>query len=238
MWFNKDKISNAEILKYQRQLLSSHPNYVVIDDLFCIKKLDEIVKALQQDEHWETQKHTYDSLYVDDNQWNDTNKEDRFVKRDVWRFSKPSSTPSSQHADQQSPENTAQDFLSFLRSEEFMAFVSQIFNVQLTDLNVAAPSINTNYFRLDKDDFVEIHADDSPGREVCMLIYLNKDWAVDTGGELVFSGKHKPVSITPTYNRCVLFNPFSEGSEHWVKKLNSNNVNNYRYNITSWYWSE
>lgn len=238
MYFNKDKINHAAILKYQRQLFSSHPNYVVIDDLFCIKKLDEIVKVLQQDDHWKTQKHTYESLYVDDNQWNNTNKEDRFVKRDAWRFSQPSSQLPSKQAYQQPSENTAQGFLNFLRGEEFMALVSQIFNVQLTDLNVADPSINTNYFRLGRDDFVEVHADDSPGREVCMLIYLNKDWAVDGGGELIFSGKHKPVSITPCYNRCVLFNPFSEGSEHWVKKLSSNNPNNYRYNITSWYWSE
>lgn len=231
MWLNKEKITELDIKKYREALLLSCPNHIVIDDLFNAKKLDEIVSILQQPNNWETQKHTYDSLYVDNNQWDNTRNEDRFVKRDAWHY------PQNKNSNQTS-HNAAQDFLSFLRSEDFMAFLSAIFNVQLTDLNVADPSINTNYFRLGGDDFVEVHADDSPGREVCLLIYLNKGWSVDAGGELIFSGKHKPVSITPFYNRCVLFNPFSEGSEHWVKKLKTKNPNSYRYNITSWYWSE
>jgi Rps23 Pro-64 3,4-dihydroxylase Tpa1-like proline 4-hydroxylase len=106
-------------------------------------------------------------------------------------------------------------------------------------MNVSDPSINTNYFRLSAADFVEQHADDSPGREVCMLLYLNKDWESNTGGELVFLGQdEQPISITPLYNRCVLFDPSSQGSEHWVKKLNTEQANQYRYNVTSWYWSE
>jgi SM-20-related protein len=74
---------------------------------------------------------------------------------------------------------------------------------------------------------------------VCMLLYLNKDWH-NNGGELVFIGvDDKPVSIAPLYNRCVLFNPASPGSEHWVKALTTEeNTQQYRYNVTSWYWSE
>lgn len=83
----------------------------------------------------------------------------------------------------------AQDFLEFLRGEAFLSLLSRIFNVSLTDLNVAEPEINTNYFRLDANDFVKQHADDSPGREVCMLLYLNKEWDRNAGGELVFMGK-------------------------------------------------
>ncbi len=77
-------------------------------------------------------------------------------------------------------------FLAFLRSEKFMSLLSRIFNVRLTDIHVADPNINTNYFRLSPNDFVEQHADDSPGREVCMLLYLNKNWRYNAGGELVF----------------------------------------------------
>lgn len=231
MWLNKEKTSELKIKNYRHSLLASCPNHIVIDDLFNTKKLDKVVSILQQADNWKTQKHTYDSLYVNNSQWDKTCSEERFVKRDAWQY--------PQHEnDHQASHNPAQDFLCFLRSEEFMAFLSRIFNVQLTDLNVANPTINTNFFRLGGDDFVEIHADDSPGREVCMLIYLNKDWSIDAGGELVFSGKHKPISITPFYNRCVLFDPSSEGAEHWVRRLNAPNLVSYRYNITSWYWSE
>ena len=72
-----------------------------------------------------------------------------------------------------------------------------------------------------------------------MLLYLNKNWNTNAGGELVFIGKNnKPVRIAPLYNRCVLFNPSSEGAEHWVEALNSEYSNEYRFNVTSLYWSE
>jgi len=130
-----------------------------------------------------------------------------------------------------------------------------IFNVQLTDENVAETLVNTNYFRLNTTDFVEQHADDSPGREVCMLLYLNRGWDERLGGELVFSGEEhqEPIAIAPLFNRCVLFNPSSKGSEHWVEKMKVsavggvdgvghvrhgvNDMSQYRYNVTSWYWS-
>jgi hypothetical protein len=35
-----------------------------------------------------------------------------------------------------------------------------------------------------------------------------------------------------------LFDPASKGSEHWVEQLSSKNTAKYRYNVTSWYWSE
>jgi SM-20-related protein len=72
-----------------------------------------------------------------------------------------------------------------------------------------------------------------------LLLYLNKDWSNEQGGELVFMGKDDhSVTIAPLYNRCVLFDPSSEGSEHWVKAVSSEADAAYRYNLTSWYWSE
>jgi Rps23 Pro-64 3,4-dihydroxylase Tpa1-like proline 4-hydroxylase len=72
-----------------------------------------------------------------------------------------------------------------------------------------------------------------------MLLYLNKDWAEDTGGELVFKGEGgNPIRIAPLYNRCVLFDPASKGSEHWVEQVKAQSESVYRYNVTSWYWGE
>lgn len=226
MWLNDELISDSAVNTYRKSLLNSCPNHIVIDDLFDTAKLDEVLKALQQPHYWKAQRHTYSELYVDDSQWEKSSKDQRFVQRDSWQ-------PERLNA------NIAQDFLSFLRGDEFTSVLSRIFNVTITDMNVSDPSINTNYFRLSAADFVEQHADDSPGREVCMLLYLNKDWESNTGGELVFLGQdEQPISIAPLYNRCVLFDPSSQGSEHWVKKLNTAQANQYRYNVTSWYWSE
>lgn len=241
MWLNHKQVIDSALLAYRESLLSSCPNHIVIDNLFNEAKLDDVMRVLQQPHYWQTQKHTYSALYVDSAQWQKTSNDQRFVQRDVWQREAASSDAAcSNTISSNNPySNIAHDFLSFLRGDVFMSVLSRIFNVPLTDMNVAEPDINTNYFRLGAADFVEQHADESPGRKVCMLFYLNKEWSSNAGGELVFLGKNgEPISIAPLYNRCVLFDPSSKGSEHWVQTLNSEYADEYRYNVTSWYWSE
>lgn len=231
MWLNQEQTIDSAIRAYRESLLNASPNHIVIDNLFDSAKLDEVMSVLHKTKYWQTQKHTYSALYVDKSQWLNASKDERFVSRDVWQGEALNSNTDSA--------DIAQEFLSFLRGNEFMSLLSRIFNVTLTDINVAKPEINTNYFRLSATDFVHQHADDSPGRVACMLLYLNKEWSKKAGGELIFLGKHdKPISIAPIYNRCVLFDPFSKGSEHWVNAVTSEDANIYRYNVTSWYWSE
>jgi SM-20-related protein len=231
MWLNEEQVIDSAICAYQESLLNSIPNHIVIDNLFDMATLDDVMGILHQAYCWQTQKHTYSALYVDSAQWQNTSNDERFVKRDVWQREALSASATNL--------NIAQEFLSFLRGDEFMTLLSRIFNVPLTDINVAKPEVNTNYFRLSASDFVNQHADDSPGRVVCMLLYLNREWNNNAGGELVFMGKDdEPIDIAPLYNRCVLFDPSSPGSEHWVKEITAENTNKYRYNVTSWYWSE
>jgi Rps23 Pro-64 3,4-dihydroxylase Tpa1-like proline 4-hydroxylase len=241
MWLNDEQVNDRAIDAYRKSLLSTCPNHIVIDHLFNAEKLDNVIRVLQQPhqhqhQHWKTQQHTYSALYVDSEQWHKASNDQRFVQRDVWqRDAASSSIVDSSSVNS----NAAHDFLSFLRGHEFMSVLSRIFKVLLTDKNVSEPDINTNYFRLGAADFVEQHADDSPGRQVCMLLYLNKEWNINNGGELVFISKNnQPIKIAPLYNRCVLFDPSSEGSEHWVEKLKPEHTDDYRYNVTSWYWSE
>lgn len=228
MWLNKEHLTDAALRAHRQQLLQHRPRHLVIDHLFSSSQLEQVLNQLKQDHGWQTQKHTYDKLYVDDKKWQNTPESERFVKRDLWLRSATTA-----------PNNIAQQFLDYLRSEEFIQLLSRLFKVQLTDKNVTNPTINTNYFRLGSSDFVQQHADDSPGREVCMLLYLNKGWQADQGGNLVFQGQHNnTISITPLFNRCVLFDPASPGAEHWVKAVNADDATSYRYNVTSWYWSE
>ncbi|CAM3906501.1 2OG-Fe(II) oxygenase [Rheinheimera salexigens] len=237
MWLNEEQVIDSAIRGYRKTLLRSSPNHIVIDNLFNDAKLQQVIRVLQQEHNWQTQQHTYSALYVDNAKWQKTHKKQRFVQRDMWLRDGTSMNSADS--------NSALQFLAFLRSDEFLSLLSRIFRVVITDINVAEPSINTNYFRLTASDFVNLHADDSPGREVCMLLYLNKDWHSscnrenNNGGELVFKGTdNNPITIAPLYNRCVLFDPASEGSEHWVNALTTQNSHQYRYNVTSWYWSE
>lgn len=231
MWLNDQQIIPSAIRRYRKALAASTPRHIVIDGLFDQQKLDSICAVLQQEQYWQSQKHSYSALYVDESQWHATPDTERFVQRDLWQ----GYIASANHAQSA----IALEFLQFLRGTEFMALLSKIFDVQVTDIHVAKPEINTNFFRLGVRDFVNQHADDSPGREICLLLYLNKDWSNEQGGELVFMGKDdNSVTIAPLYNRCVLFDPSSEGSEHWVKAVTHGAAAAYRYNLTSWYWSE
>lgn len=236
MWLNHELTSNVAIARYRTALLNSRPNHIVIDNLFDDCKLEAVTSVLRQPQRWQTQQHTYAALYVDGTQWQETCDEERFVQRDVWQRDVCTAKPSTP---QIASNTSAQDFLRFLRDEQFLGFLSRIFGATLTDINVAHPAINTNYFRLSATDFVRQHADDSPGRQVCMLLYLNKGWKPCAGGDLVFRGNGEhPLRIAPLYNRCVLFDPSSTGSEHWVEPLNADHTEEYRYNVTSWYWTE
>ncbi|RVU35372.1 2OG-Fe(II) oxygenase [Rheinheimera riviphila] len=247
MWLNQQHIAAPAIRAYRKALLHSTPHHLVIDQLFDPVKLLEVSRILQQEQGWQTQQHTYSALYVDEAKWQKTPAAQRFVQRDLWQRT---AFAGSNNIDIQSAgtenvlatptiTNPALAFLQFLRGAEFMALLSRLFRVQITDIHVANPELNTNYFRLGAKDFVNQHADDSPGREVCMLLYLNEHWHDTQGGELVFSGKDDhPVYIAPLFNRCVLFDPSSEGAEHWVNPVRGESGSPYRYNLTSWYWSE
>lgn len=231
MWLNEQQSSIAAIRSYRKALEQSQPRHLVIDGLFNQNLLDSICEQLQQQHYWQTQKHSYDALYVSDEIWQNTAEQKRFVKRDQWQHSACHPTHSK--------EALALDFLCFLRSSEFMSLLSRIFRVELTDLHVENPKLNTNFFRMAPSDFVHVHADDSPGREVCLLLYLNKNWHAHYGGELVFNGEQgQNITIAPLYNRCVLFDPASAGAEHWVNAVQTQSAASFRYNVTSWYWSK
>lgn len=50
-------------------------------------------------------------------------------------------------------------------------------------------------------------------RRINLLIYLNKDWKPDYGGQLELwdrSMQHKVVDVVPEFNRCVIFNTNSD----------------------------
>ncbi len=231
MWLNEQQISAEAVRGYRQQLKHSCPRHLVLDNLFDRQKLQAVSRVLQRSLHWQTQQHSYAALYVDAAQWQQTPQAERFVQRDLWQRSSA--------AQGDDAEQLALAFLQFLRSETFLALLSRIFRVQLTDIHVAKPTLNTNYFRLSAADFVNLHADDSPGREVCMLLYLNEDWQSGAGGELMFAADgNSPVAIAPLFNRCVLFDPASPGAEHWVNAVSSALPGHYRYNVTSWYWTE
>ncbi len=69
-------------------------------------------------------------------------------------------------------------------------------------------------------------------RKLSMVLYLNKDWTEENGGELVIytqeNNQEKPVSILPKFGRLVIFE--SSVLEHEVKPV----LKGERLSITGW----
>jgi len=165
MWLNAQHLTVAAIRAYRKALFHSCPHHVVIDQLFDPIKLQEVSRILQQEQGWQTQQHTYSALYVDKAKWQKTPAAQRFVQRDLWqRAAFDGYGCMAQHSvvnhgvvnngvvqngeGQNCPINpqVALAFLQFLRGPEFMALLSRLFRVAITDLHVADPAVNTNYF--------------------------------------------------------------------------------------------
>lgn len=231
-WLNPLKAAQLSMpLRHPAESLGG-PRHRVVDGLFNQQLLLDIAKALRESRAWQRQRHSYQAHNVSDRDWLASSDQQRFVQREVW-------LRESQKGESQNG-GLLTRFLSFLRGAEFMQLLSQAAGVELSDTHVAEPALNTNYFRMAKNDLVRQHADQSPNRELCLLLYLNPHWHSSWGGELHFLGSAsgEQIVITPYFNRCVIFDPASTGSEHWVAALTEHARATYRYNITSWYWSD
>ena len=123
MWLNEEHVADTAIRAYRKMLFRACPHHIVIDNLFNNAKLDEVIDVLQHDNHWQTQKHSYSALYVDDAKWQKTANKQRFVKRDLWQRAALSTNSTAG--------NIAMEFLLFLRSAEFMSLLSKLRNTVL-----------------------------------------------------------------------------------------------------------
>lgn len=71
--------------------------------------------------------------------------------------------------------------------------------------------------RIDLGGYLNMHVDFNwhkkmnKKRAINLLLFLNKDWLEDEGGEL-YLGKNKEVKVLPEFNRCVIF---STSEESW-----------------------
>ena len=111
------------------------------------------------------------------------------------------------------------DFINFLNSNIFLKFLQNITNINET--LIADPYLQGGgLHELKNEGFLNIHADFNKHRQMELdrrlniLIYLNKNWKKDNGGQLELWDKEMYQccqSIIPKFNRMVIFstNSFS-----------------------------
>jgi SM-20-related protein len=113
-----------------------------------------------------------------------------------------------------------QDFIDYLNRTCYMGIVDK-------ELHYAVYPEGT-YYKKHLDVF---HKDQK--RKLSFILYLNKDWDPDNGGELIIytntNNIQKEIVVVPYYGRLVVFD--SQLLEHEVKLVKNTN----RFSITGWF---
>jgi Rps23 Pro-64 3,4-dihydroxylase Tpa1-like proline 4-hydroxylase len=104
-----------------------------------------------------------------------------------------------------------------LNSAPFLRFLEQLTGI--TGLIPDPHLLAAGYMKVDVGGFLGLHYDFATHRElkldrrINVLVYLNRDWATDWGGQLELHSndplsdpRHEAISVEPLFNRMVIFN--------------------------------
>ena len=139
---------------------------------------------------------------------------------------------------------TTNDFINFLNSYIFINFLQKITGIKET-LLPDPYLIGGGLHELRNGGFLNIHADFNIhprlqlDRRLNLLIYLNKDWNDDNGGQLELWDKDMKKcfkSILPKFNRMVIFSTTSFSNHGNPNKVKCEN-NSSRKSLALYYYS-
>lgn len=107
----------------------------------------------------------------------------------------------------------AQRLVDYCHSGSFLFYLEKLTGIK--DLVPDKSLVGGGYHELPVGGFLGMHTDFTINKELGLyrrlnlLVYLNKGWGEDDGGEL-FLGKDCKMKILPEFGRCVLFSTTSE----------------------------
>ena len=120
------------------------------------------------------------------------------------------------------------DFFSFLSSENFKKFVSDLFNIDLKG------RVDCSAFCYSSGDYLLPHDDRSDGWRVAFAFYLGEDFFEEDGGQLdFFESGSLSKSILPKENSLVFFLVEEGKSIHQVREILSDKK---RLSFAGWFY--
>ena len=208
-----DLKKDANDRKSKYILANSFP-HTIIDNFFEEEILNTILEEFPKD--------------IDKNGENYNNKaEKKFTLNDISKLSK-----------------TTVEFINFLNSSIFIKYLQDLTGIN--EILIPDPYlIGGGLHELRNDGFLNIHADFNRhpkmklDRRLNILIYLNKDWKNEYGGQLQLWDKNMKKceqNIVPTFNRMVIFST-TDSSYHGnpIKVCHSKLIS--RKSIAMYYYS-
>jgi Rps23 Pro-64 3,4-dihydroxylase Tpa1-like proline 4-hydroxylase len=109
---------------------------------------------------------------------------------------------------------TLKDFRAFLRSPQFLTFLSYITGENLSR------EIDISGFVYDDTDHLLPHDDKLEGRKIAFVVNLSKNWTAKDGGQLdFFKGNKIAKSYVPEWNSFVIFTVKPGTTLHQVREV-------------------
>lgn len=211
-------------LAEKRRLYCARPmRYHVLDDLVVPGMLERARDALLCDGELKTAYKLYNRQdWTDRDSFEQAPDDSRFIYETI--YVRPL-------AGREMAPSVLQDMQlrSRFRSSQFHAWLQA-----LTGTAVGHTGI-INLKRLHREHFLRWHGDGSPGRLLCMILYLHDGWRPEYGGRLLFRHEDGSIeAIDPLFNRAVIFDPTSR-AQHAIEQMTESADGWARLNYTVWF---
>tara|TARA_Y100000589_G_scaffold328719_1_gene373485 strand:- start:2838 stop:3656 length:819 start_codon:yes stop_codon:yes gene_type:complete len=188
MYYIQEKYINP--LLYRKQYLENKPfKHIILDDFINPELLNQVEKEFP-DLQFLPNKITFDNQ-----------KEIKFASKGTADLSPK-----------------AKDLIGYLNSDLFLDYLQNLTGID--EKLISDPYLTgAGYHQIKKGGLLKIHADFNKhgmlnlDRRINLLIYLNKNWNSDWGGNLELYDKNNlkspVVSVEPKFNRCLIFSTTS-----------------------------
>lgn len=168
--------------EYSDQYQSNKPlQHIYFDNLFDEPFLNKVLDEFEKNDYF-------------DDSFNDNNQRLKRTLSDYSRF-----------------EENSKKLINYLHSVEFLKFIQQLTGIK--EMLVPDPYLmGGGYHETKRNGFLKLHIDFSKhyktnlDRRVNVILFLNKNWQPNYGGNLVLGSDERKVEIEPFFNRLAIFN--------------------------------
>ena len=219
-WVQGKHLLPEAVAGLRRRFEAQPERYLVVDDFLLPERLARIREAVNRDGVMETAFKVYDSNdWVSRERFDETPDDRRFIYETIYAGPRPG---------QEMSPAVIEDalFRMEMGKPDFRGWLSAVTGLP------AERTGRINLKKLEQEHFLRWHNDRSPGRTLCLVLYLHAEWHPDLGGRLLMQRQDGCVdALEPLFNRLILFDPCADAL-HAVEVMQGDWA---RLNYSAWF---